>query len=126
MSGIESRSDELMYSNPNRHLSDSQPWFVGSESTPRNRSTSFWLACTVILSPAVQCRHVDSTADKSHGRARNRYAEAVRAPTGQIWTVLPEKYDENGRSGKVAMWVTFARSRNSMSGSPDISSENRV
>ena len=28
---------------------------------------------------------------RSNGRARNRYEVLVRAPTGQIWMVLPEK-----------------------------------
>ena len=35
--------------------------------------------------------HDVSTVWRSHGRARNRYGDAVSAPTGQIWTVLPEK-----------------------------------
>ena len=33
---------------------------------------------------------------RSNGRERKRYAAPVSAPTGQIWTVLPEKYDWNG------------------------------
>ena len=42
-----------------------------------------------------------STCSRSHGRALKRYGVAVSAPTGQICTVLPEKYDENGSSGNV-------------------------
>ncbi len=42
-----------------------------------------------------------SIALRSQGRARNRYGVAVSAPTGQIWTVLPEKYDVNGSAGLV-------------------------
>ena len=53
---------------------------------------------------------VDSTWARSHGRALNRYGRAVSAPTGQIWTVLPEKYDENGSSGKVLTSVWLPRS----------------
>ena len=51
--------------------------------------------------PTEQPVHVDSTSSRSHGRARNRYGLAVSAPTGQIWTVLPEKYELNGSSGNV-------------------------
>ena len=51
---------------------------------------------------------------------------AVSAPTGQIWTVLPEKYELNGSSGKVSTCVLLPRSLNSIRGSPEISSENRV
>ena len=49
--------------------------------------------------PTAHVWHDVSTVWRSHGRARNRYALAVSAPTGQIWTVLPEKYDENFSSG---------------------------
>jgi hypothetical protein len=45
--------------------------------------------------------HVLSTCSRSHGLALNRYGIAVNAPTGQICTVLPLKYDENGSSGNV-------------------------
>ncbi len=71
-SGMSRRFSEFTYSKPNRHLSDSQPWLVASESTPRKRSTSFWLDWITIRSPAVQCMQVDSTDRRSHGRARNR------------------------------------------------------
>src|SRR4029079_12018002 len=70
--------------------------------------------------------HDVSTVCRSHGRARKRYELAVSAPTGQICTVLPEKYDENGSSGYVMTWVLAPRSPKSMSGSPAISAANRV
>src|SRR4051812_47310373 len=70
--------------------------------------------------------HVDSTTSRSHGRARNRYGFAVSAPTGQICTVLPLKYDENGSSGNVLTWVSLERSRKEMNGSPATSLANRV
>ena len=51
--------------------------------------------------PTEHVVQVDSTCSRSHGRALNRYGLAVSAPTGQICTVLPEKYEANGSSGNV-------------------------
>jgi hypothetical protein len=51
--------------------------------------------------PTEHVVHVLSTCSRSHGRALNRYGLAVSAPTGQICTVLPLKYDANGSSGNV-------------------------
>ena len=42
-------------------------------------------------------------------RALNREGLAVSAPTGQICTVLPLKYDETGSSGNVSTWVLLPR-----------------
>ena len=70
--------------------------------------------------------HVLSTCSRSHGRALNRYGVAVSAPTGQICTVLPEKYDENGSSGNVMIWVSLPRCVKLISGSPATSSAKRV
>jgi hypothetical protein len=50
----------------------------------------------------------------------------VSAPTGQICTVLPEKYESNGCSEKLSTCVWSLRSTKSMSGSPAISSAKRV
>jgi len=41
--------------------------------------------------PTAHVVQVDSAWAMSHGRARNRKGPAVRAPTGQICTVLPLK-----------------------------------
>jgi len=41
--------------------------------------------------PQASCSATDGTETRSNGRARNRYAAEVSAPTGQIWMVLPEK-----------------------------------
>ena len=41
--------------------------------------------------PAAQCSQTLLVETRSNGRARNRYAAPVSAPTGQICTVLPEK-----------------------------------
>ena len=70
--------------------------------------------------------HVDSTWSRSHGRALKRYGVAVSAPTGQICTVLPLKYDANGWSGKVLTSVWLPRLMKWISGSPATSLANRV
>ncbi len=67
-----------------------------------------------------------STSARSHGRALNRYGLAVSAPTGQIWTVLPEKYEAKGSSGNVEICIVLPRLTNVISGSPATSSANRV
>ena len=69
---------------------------------------------------------VESDSAKSQGRALKRYGEAVRAPTGQICTVLPLKYELNGASGKVLTWVVLPLSMKWMSGSPATSEAKRV
>ena len=51
--------------------------------------------------PTGQPLHVDLTDFKSQGLALNLYDVDVKAPTGQICTVLPEKYDLKGSLGKV-------------------------
>ncbi len=91
MSGVRRRCTEFTYSNVKRSLSDSQPWLVGSLSTPLMRTTSFWLDWTDTRDPTESTSDTLSTASRSQGRARKRYGLAVSAPTGQIWTVLPEK-----------------------------------
>ncbi len=50
----------------------------------------------------------------------------MRAPTGQIWTVLPEKYEAKGSSGNVLTWVCAPRSMKWMRASPATSSAKRV
>ena len=51
----------------------------------------FDVLCSAPRQPTAHVVHDVSTVWRSHGRARKRYALAVRAPTGQICTVLPEK-----------------------------------
>ena len=116
--GDVSRCGEFTYSKVKRSLSDSQPWFVGSLSTPLIRTTSFWLDWRDTFDPTLSTSDTLSTASRSHGLARKRYGLAVSAPTGHISTVLPEKYDAKGSSGNVSTWVTVPRSANSMRGSP--------
>jgi hypothetical protein len=70
--------------------------------------------------------HVLSRCSRSHGRALNRYGFAVSAPTGQICTVLPEKYDANGSSGNVSTWVVLPRCVKLINSSPATSLAKRV
>src|SRR3954470_2711273 len=76
--------------------------------------------------PTAHWVHVDSTCSRSHGRARKREGLASKAPTGQICTVLPLKYEANGSSGKVRTCTWSPRSTKLISGSPAISSAKRV
>ncbi len=95
-SGVVTRSGELTASKLNRPRSHSHPQLTASLSTPRWRTRWSRLDCTVIRHPTEQVVHVVSDSARSHGRALNRYGVAVSAPTGQICTVLPEKYELNG------------------------------
>ena len=70
-------------------------------------------------------RRLDRLRGPTAGRGTGT-ALAVSAPTGQICTVLPEKYDENGSSGYVITSVVPPRSPKSISGSPAISAAKRV
>src|SRR6476659_8831964 len=76
--------------------------------------------------PTEQFVQVDSTSSRSQGRARNRYGLAVSAPTGQIWTVLPEKYELNGSSGNVLTSVDEPRPMKWIRGSSATSEAKRV
>src|SRR3954464_8630319 len=80
----------------------------------------------VTRQPTAHDVQVDSTFSRSHGRALKRNGDAVSAPTGQICTVLPLKYDANGWSGKVLTSVWLPRCWKLMSGSPATSLANRV
>src|SRR5688572_30069286 len=90
-SGRPRRSSLFTDPNPKRPLSHSQPQLTGSTSTPWYRRISLRLDCTRVRQPTEHVVHVLSTWSRSHGRALKRYGVAVRAPTGQIWTVLPLK-----------------------------------
>ncbi len=46
---------------------------------------------TRMAEPQASCSATDAVETRSKGRERKRYAALVRAPTGQIWIVLPEK-----------------------------------
>ncbi len=91
----------LSASKPKRPRSHSQPQLTASLSTPRYRTTSSRLLWTTVRQPTAHVVHVLSASSRSHGRALKRYGFAVSAPTGQICTVLPEKYELNGSSGNV-------------------------
>ena len=55
-----------------------------------------------------------------------RYGVAVSAPTGQICTVLPLKYEENGSVGNVATSTPSPRPAKSICASPATSAAKRV
>ncbi len=93
---------------------------------PSRRVRRFWDDCTATRQPTAHVVHVDSTWSRSHGRAVKRYGVAVSAPTGQICTVLPLKYDSKGSVGNVATSTRSPRPAKSICASPATSSAKRV
>ena len=79
-----------------------------------------------VAQPPEQCSHTDGEETRSKGRERKRYAAEVSAPTGQIWMVLPEKYDSKGSPSPVPTCWSAPRSISSIIGSPATWLENRV
>lgn len=79
-----------------------------------------------VAQPPEQCSHTECEEMRSKGRERKRYAADVSAPTGQIWIVLPEKYDSNGSPSPVPTCWSAPRSTSSIMGSPAIWFEKRV
>ena len=79
-----------------------------------------------VAQPPAQCSHTLGDETRSKGRERNRYAAEVSAPTGQIWMVLPEKYDSKGSPSPVPTCCSAPRSTSSIIGSPAIWLEKRV
>ncbi len=79
-----------------------------------------------VAQPPEQCSHTEGEDTRSKGRERNRYAAEVSAPTGQIWMVLPEKYDSKGSPSPVPTCWSAPRSISSIIGSPATWLENRV
>ena len=94
--GAPRRSSLLTDSKPKRPLSHNQPQLTGSMSTPWYRRISLRLDCTTMRQPVAQPEQVLSTWSRSQGRALKRYGDAVRAPTGQICTVLPAEVAGEG------------------------------
>ena len=82
-------------------MSHNQPWFTESLSTPRILSILFCDEFNSVEQPIGHPLQVDLVDFKSHGLALNLYEVDVRAPTGHICTVFPEKYDLNGSFGNV-------------------------
>ena len=62
-----------------------------SLSTPKIRNILFCEEFNSIEHPIEHPLQVDLVDFKSQGLALNLYEVEVKAPTGQIWTVLPEK-----------------------------------
>jgi hypothetical protein len=63
---------------------------------------------------------------RSNGRATNRYGIDVSAPTGQIWTTLPENGDRRSSPAAIATRSPAPRAYSSRNRSPLIWSQNRV
>ncbi len=78
------------------------------------------------MQPALQCWQTESARERSNGRATNRYGSAVRAPTGQIWTVFPENGDRKSSPAAIETRSPAPRANSSMKRSPLISSQNLV
>ena len=145
-SGVVMRSGADCHVNAKRSLSVIHSWFTVGSSPASRRSTTPRRWSMRMAEPCESCSAMPGVETRSNGRDRNRYAALVRAPTGQICTVLPEKYDANGRpevssaaapSGasptkpstevsKVPICWLAPRFCRSMKTSPAISSENRV
>jgi hypothetical protein len=85
------RSGATCHVNANRSLSVIHSSFTAGSSPDRRRSTTPRRWSTLIAEPHESCSEIAGVETRSNGRARNRYAEPVSAPTGQIWIVLPEK-----------------------------------
>ena len=84
-------------------------------STPSSRTSWFELDSSVPM--AVHRARGAARLHRVVGHGRKRYGVAVSAPTGQICTTLPEKYEVNGSAGLVMTSVWFPRPPNAMSAS---------
>ncbi len=124
--GVVSRSGSVAYVNAHRPLSQFHSSLTAGSSPASRRRTVPRRWSVRWPQPLAQCSHTAGLETRSNGRARNRYAVPVSAPTGQIWTVLPEKYDSNGWSPYTPTCCREPRSMRSMNGSPAIWSEKRV
>src|SRR5262245_50492510 len=88
----------VAYWNAQRPLSQFHSSFTAGSSPASRRITLPRRQSVRWAHPAEQCSHTLGVDTRSNGRARNRYCAPVSAPTGQICTVLPEKYELNGSS----------------------------
>jgi hypothetical protein len=89
--GNSSRSPSVAEWNAQRPLSQDHSPLTSGSSIAIRRSTTPRRWSVRIAQPDAQCSQVLGVDTRSNGRERNRYAAPVNAPTGQIWTVLPEK-----------------------------------
>ena len=95
--GCVMRSGADCHVNAKRSLSVIHSWLTVGSSPASRRSTTPRRWSMRMADPCESCSAMPGVETRSNGRDRNRYAALVRAPTGQICTVLPEKYDANGR-----------------------------
>ena len=78
------RSTAVTYLNAQRPLSQFHSSLTDASSPARRRNVFPRRTSVRISQPDAQCSHADGVDTKSNGRARNRYAAPVSAPTGQI------------------------------------------
>src|SRR5262249_12361774 len=90
-SGVFSRSDWVAELNAQRPLSQFHSSLTSGSSPARRRITLPRRWSVRWWQPDAQCSHTLGVDTRSNGRDLNRYAAPVSAPTGQTWTVLPEK-----------------------------------
>ena len=90
-SGVLIRSFALCQGNAQRPLSQFHSSFTAGSLAAIRRSTLPRRWSTRSAHPLAQCSQAPGVEIRSNGRDRNRYAAPVRAPTGQICTVLPLK-----------------------------------
>jgi hypothetical protein len=81
----------VTYANAKRPLSQFHSSLTAGSSAASRRITLPRRQSVRSEQPEAQCSQTPGVDIRSNGRARNRYAALVSAPTGQICTVLPEK-----------------------------------
>ena len=78
------RSTAVTYLNAQRPLSQFHSSLTDASSPAKRRRVFPRRTSVRISQPDAQCSQADGVDTKSNGRARNRYAAPVKAPTGQI------------------------------------------
>ena len=92
-SGRVRRSSPRPETKPKRPLSQSHSSFTSGASPAWWRLTWWCRWSARISQPPAQWSQEVVVDFRSNGRAWKRYAAEVSAPTGQICTTLPEKYE---------------------------------
>ena len=90
-SGVVRRSGALAHGKAKRSLSVIHSSLTSGSLPAMRRSTTPRRMSTRMAEPEASCSVTESVETRSMGRARKRYLALVRAPTGQIWMMLPEK-----------------------------------
>src|SRR3954447_19825955 len=93
------RSFAVAYWNAHRPLSQFHSSLTAGSAPARRRRTLPRRQSVRCWQPDAQCSQTLGVETRSKGHARKRYCAPVRAPTGQICTVLPEKEERVGGGG---------------------------